>query len=94
MKKREKRNKERMQNIKKNEEHVKSLKISKVFGFTRKSGRFPGFAVVVTFLCEILDDFHDLFSECVFPKRKSTTHFGWSTLLLKKSDNFNWTIFF
>ena len=49
--------------------NVKSPNMSKVFCLrTQNPLRFPGFTVVVvTFFVKILDDFRDLFSECVLP---------------------------
>ena len=56
---------------------AKSLKISNVFGFTRK---IPTNSKVCRCCCnffdENLDDFHDFCSECVLFHKKSTTNFG------------------
>ena len=60
---------------------------------TQNPLRFPGFTVVVvTFFVDILDDFHDFVSECVFFQKKINNPFcGVSPFFLKKSDIFHWT---
>ena len=44
------------------------MKNEEIWLHTQNPGRFPGFTVVgVTLFVEILDDFHDFVSECLFP---------------------------
>ena len=67
------------------------MKKEEIWFHTQNLRRFPAFTVVVvvvTFFVEILDDFHDFVSECVFSP-KSTNQFG-RTSFFDESDNFHW----
>ena len=70
MKKRKKRkNEKKNEKMKKNEKRKKN---EEIWIHTQNPRRFPGFTVVVvvTFFVKILDDFHNLVSECVsFPRK-------------------------
>ena len=72
--------------------HAKSSAISRVYrcfcNFCRQNPRrFPGFTVVVViFVVEIIDDFHDFVSECVSFQRKINNPFWVVTVFPKKSD--------
>ena len=87
--------KEEMKRRMKNEKiqkNAKSQKISRFWLYTQNPRRFPGFTVVVvTFLVEILDDFHVFVSECVFFQKKSNNPLWVSPIFRGKGDNFHWT---
>ena len=51
----------------------------------------PGFTVVVTFSANILDDVHDVVSECVSFPRKINSSFWEVSVFPKKSENVQWT---
>ena len=44
------------------------------------------------FFDEIFHDFHELLSDCVFFRRKSTTNLGETPFFPSKIDNFCWTV--
>ena len=90
MKKMKKRKHEKKK--KKNEKWKKKQKNEEIWLHTQNPQRFPGFTVVVvTFFVKILDEFHDVVSECVsFPKKIKSPFWG-VTVFPKKSDNFHWT---
>ena len=73
---------------------IKKCEISEYFsGFrfhTKNPWRFLGFAVVVTFFDDILDDFH-IFSGCVFFRKKIKNQFGCFTVCPRKSYKVHWT---
>ena len=84
----------KMRKMKKNgEKWWKKERKMKNFAFTRKIlDDFQGFTViVVTFFVKILNDFHDLVSECLFPEENQQLILGGSEFFHKKSDNFHWT---
>ena len=70
----------------------KSKKNEEIWIQTQNPRRFPGFTVVVvvTFFVKILDDVHDLVSECVSFLKKINNPFSGLTVFPKKSDNFHW----
>ena len=69
--------------------NAKPCKISNVFGFTHKIfNDFSGLSLLLYFSDENINDFHDLFQECVC--RRPTTHFGVS-LFFKEKYFFHWT---
>ena len=66
--------KKKKEKMEKNDE--KRKKNEKKWIHTRNPQRFPGFTVVVViFFVKILDDFHDVASECVFFQRKINNPF-------------------
>ena len=64
--------------------NAKSLNIQMFFGFRRKIfDDFQEFAVVVVnFFDDILDDFHDFFGMCLFPKKINNPIWGEVSALL------------
>ena len=76
--------------MEKNDE--KRKKNEEIWIHTQNPRRFLLFTVVVvTFFVEILDDFHDLFSECVSFQKKINNPLLDVTVFPKKSDKFHWT---
>ena len=83
---------EKKKKTKKWRKMMKKKKDEKNWIHTQNHRRFPGFTgVVVTFFVKILDDFHDVVSECVSFTRKINNPFWEVSVFPKKSDHFHWT---
>ena len=80
-----------MKKIRKRKMMVKK-KNEEILRHTQNLQRFPGFTVVVVnFVVEILYEFHDFCSGCLFPKENQQPILGSPFFFPKKTVNFHWT---